>query len=133
MLSCGCWCISRGHICAPKGDDTRIVFSVYDTDCNEFDLSGASEIVFIVADGAMIGGNIQAGGAVLIEKRMTLGDILISTNLYQYSLTITSAESADLPRSRLYYETQVTTSSGEKRTVSAGLFEATSTMIKDIA
>lgn len=132
---CGCEkcaCIRRGSICAPRGDDTRILFSVYDTDGDEFDISGADEIVFIVAEGSWIAGNIYPGNPVYIEKRLTDGEILIAGTDYQFIVDVTAADTADLPRTNLYYEVQVTTSAGLKKTVSAGIFKAENTMIKDL-
>lgn len=125
MAACDCQgCISRGSICAPKGDDTRILFTVLDDDGDEFDISGATEIVFIVAD--------SINGEVRIVKRLSDGDISISTNQYQFYLTVTAAETASLPRGKNYYEAQITTSAGLKKTVSHGLFRATETRIKDL-
>lgn len=129
----GISCIHRGSICAPRGDDVRVVFSVFDQDDDEFDLSGASEIVFIVADGEIVGGNVYPGGSVLIEKRLTDGEVIIAGTDYQFIVDVPNAETAVLPRTRLYYEVQVTTSAGLKKTVSAGIFRAENTMIKDIA
>lgn len=132
---CGVWncsCIYRGFICAPRGDDSRIIVSVYDTDGDEFDIIGSSEIVFIVADGEFVGGNTYPGGTVLIEKRLSDSDIIIAGTGWQYVVDLTADETAALPRTNLYYETQVTTSAGLKKTVSAGIFKAENTMIKDI-
>lgn len=132
---CGVWncgCIERGYICVPRGDDSRIIFSVRDTDGDEFDVAGADEIVFIVADGEIIGGNTYPGGTVLIEKRLSDGEILIAGTGWQYVVDLSDTETAALPRTNLYYETQVTNSAGLKKTVSAGIFKAENTMIKDI-
>lgn len=129
----GVSCIHRGAICAPRGDDTRIVFSVFDEDSDEFDVTGASEIVFIVADGSVVGGNVYPGGSVLIEKRLTTGGVIISGTGYQFIVDVTNSETAPLPKTKLYYEVQITTSAGLKKTVSAGIFRADDTMIKDIA
>lgn len=123
--SCGCGgCIRRGNICAPKGDDALIVFSIYDTDGDEFDLTGAAEIVFMVAD--------EYDGEVRFVKRLTDAQIQISTNGYQFAVTVTDEDTADLIRVNNYYEVQVTTSAGLKKTVSAGNFEATNTMIRGL-
>ncbi len=117
-------CIKLGSLCVPRGDDALVVFSIYDTDGDEFDLTGASEIVFAVSD--------DKQGQVRIVKRLTEGDIQISTNGYQLSFTLTDEDSV-LPVNRTnYYEVQVTTSGGLKRTVSAGVYRAEKTIIKDI-
>lgn len=117
-------CIASDAICAPRGDDVRVIVSVFDTDGDEFDIVGATEIVFAVAD--------VKGGAVRIAKRLTLGDISISTNGFQFIVTITDADTESLVRVKNYYEAQVTTSSGLKKTVSAGLFRSDDTIIKDL-
>lgn len=132
---CGVWdcsCIHRGFICAPRGDDSRLIVSVVDSDGDEFDIIGASEIVFIVADGMIVGGNTYPGGTVLIEKRLSDGEITIAGTGWQYVVDLSDTETAALPRNNLYYETQVTTSAGLKKTVSAGIFRAENTMIRSI-
>lgn len=118
-------CISPGAICGPKGDDVYVVFSVFDTDGDEFDLTGAEEIVFLVADSKM--------GVVRFIKKMSEGDVQIGGSLYQFMVTITDDDTASLVKVTNYYEVQVTTSTGLKKTVSAGVFKATDTMIKDVA
>lgn len=125
-MNCNCddVCVSSGYICAPRGDYTRIIFSVYDTDGDEFPVTGAQEIVFIVAD--------SFGGTVRITKRLTTGGITISTNGYQFVVTVLAAEAATLVRNDNYYEAQVTNSAGLKKTVSAGKFKSQDTMIKDL-
>lgn len=128
----GVSCIHRGSICAPRGDDTRIIFSVFDNDGDEFDIMGASEIVFIVADGEVVGGNVYPGGAVLIEKRLTTGGVSLAGSGYEFVVDVDAADTAALNQTRLYYEAQVTTSAGLKKTVSAGIFRAENTMIRNI-
>ena len=126
-MSCECedtGCIKLGVICAPQGDDVRVLFSVYDTDGDEFDISGATEIVFLVA--------AERGGVVYFTKRLSLGQAGISTNGYQFWVDVTDTDSV-LPIARVnYYEAQVTTSAGLKKTVSAGSYIATKTAIKDL-
>lgn len=122
---CGCVsCISGGFICAPKGDDVMIIFSVYDTDGDEFDIRGATEIVFIVAD--------HKGSEVRIVKKLSLGQVQISTNGFQFSVTLSDDDTSDLVVVKNYYEAQLTTSAGLKKTVSAGILRADNTMIKDL-
>ena len=132
-MSCGCGgCITRGGICVPRGDDTTVIFSVYDSDDSQYDISGATEIVFIVAEGVVVGGNIGPGGAVLIEKRLSLDEIVIAGTLFQFTVAIDAADTTGFAISRNYYEVQVTTSSGLKKTVANGVFTSQNTMIKDI-
>ena len=132
-MSCNCGsCVSRGFICVPRGDDMSILFSVRDDDDDEFDISGASEITFIVAAGVWIGGSITPGGAVLLEKRLTDGEITIAGTGFQFVVDIDGADTADFTQTNNYYEVRVETSGGNAKTVSAGLFKSENTMIKDI-
>lgn len=135
--SCDCCrngisCIHRGSICSPRGDDTRVIFSVFDNDGDEFDVTGAQEIVFIVANGEVVGGNLWPGGTVLIEKTLTGGGVALAGSGYQFVVDIDADDTAALNQTRLYYEVQVTTSAGLKKTVSAGIFRAENTMIRNI-
>lgn len=127
-----CGCIKRGSICVARGDDTRVFISVYDSKGDEFDLRGASEIVFIVSDGIDLGGGIYPGGTVLIEKRLSLSEIIIAGTEYQFVVDLTHEDTADLPRTNLYFEAQVTSSADLKHTVLAGIFVAQNTQIKDL-
>jgi len=95
-------------------------------------LHRASHHPEITADGEVISGNMGPGGSILVEKRMSDGEISIAGTLYEFAVTFTSADTESLPRTNLYYEARVTTSAGLNKTVSAGLFKAENTMIKDI-
>lgn len=119
-------CPPRGFICVPKGDDCVVVMTVKENDCDGeyFDISGASEIVFVVAD--------ELGGTVRITKKMSLAEVSISTNLYQFYFTVTASNTAALVRQSNYFECQVTSAAGLKKTVLTGIFKATDTMIKDL-
>lgn len=125
ICNSGDQCIKPGFICAPQGDDVLVVFSIYDTDGDEFDLTGASEIVFAVSD--------YRRGTVRIVKRLSDGEVQISTNGYQFAVTLTDDDTIAPVHVKNYYEVQVTNSAGLKRTVSAGRYSADHTMIKDIA
>lgn len=119
-------CIEAGYICVPKGDDNLIVFTVRENDAEGalFDISGASEIVFAVAD--------EIGGTVRIVKKLSTGGVNISTNDYQFYLTVSSSDTSGLMKQTNYYECRVTSSDGKKKTVSYGVFKAVDTIIKDI-
>lgn len=126
-------CVPRGFICAPRGDDAKIVFDVYDEDGDEYDLTGATQIAFVVAAGRDFGGYVMHSGfPVHIVKRLTTGGVTILPSLYQFEVNLSSAETGALPVAHLYYEARVTNSSGKSRTVSLGNFHSTPTMIKDI-
>lgn len=132
-MSCQCGsCISRGTICVPRGNSTVIIFSVRDSDGDLFDISGASEIVFTVSDGEWISGSIGPGGTPRITKRLTDGQIIISTNLYQFRVVINNADTIPLIAEHNYYEAEVTAANGRKYTVSNGLFKSPNTQIRGI-
>lgn len=132
-MSCGGGrCVSRGFICVPRGDDMSILFSVYDDDGDEFDISRASEIKFIVAAGVWIGGNITPGGTVLVEKRLSTGGVTKAGTGFQFVVDIVGADTAAFTQTNNYYEVRVETSGGNAKTVSAGLFKSENTMIKGI-
>ena len=116
-----------GYICVPRGDSATVVFTVHeDADYGPFmDISGADEIVFIVAD--------TQGGTVRITKEFSASQIFISTNGYQFYTTITSADSDTLVQVTNYFECRVTSPTGENRTVARGVFKSPNTMIKDLA
>lgn len=119
-------CPTSGAFCLPKGDDLTVVVTVRENtiDGDLADISDATEIVFIIAD--------ELGGTVLVTKRLSLGQITISTNNYQFSTTITNAESALLINTLNYFEARITTASGAQRTVLTGTVRAPLTMIKDL-
>lgn len=117
-------CAPRGAFCIYSGDDAYLIFSVYDSDGDEFDISGASEIVFAVAD--------KNGGEVRIVKRLTSGEIVISSNMYQFMVSVDSVDTESLSVVNNYYEARITSSSGLNHTVSSGLFKCDKTIIKDI-
>ena len=127
-MNCGCdesACIKLGYICAPQGDDLRVLVSVYDLDGDEYDLTGAQEIVFAVADDRL--------GTVRLVKTLSEDDIAISTNGYQFVVYLTEDDTI-LPVKRVnYYEVRVTNAEGDHKTVAAGNYTATRTIIKDIA
>lgn len=132
-VNCSCGgCISRGAICVPRGDDRRVIFSVKDSDGDEYDISGASEIVFIIAEGLNMSGNVYPGGSVIVEKRLTTGGIVLAGTGYQFVVLLDTVDTADLPAMRMYYEARITSAGGEQYTISNGLFLSQDTMIKDI-
>lgn len=97
-----------------------------------FDISAASEIVFMVSDGEWISGSISPGGTPRITKLLTSGQIVISTNLYQFRVIINNADTIPLIAEHNYYEVEVTASNGRKYTVSNGLFKSPNTQIRGV-
>lgn len=132
-MSCGCGgCISRGFICSPRGDDIKVLVSVMSSEGQEYDITGASEIVLVVATGEWVGGNIYPGGTVDFEKKMSDGDIQIAGTGYQFLVSISGSDTADMDTTQRYYEIRITSSAGENSTISSGVFFAENTMIKDL-
>ena len=127
-MTCGVnQCDFSQTICVPRGDSRELLFTVHENDCDGalLDISGASEIVFIVAD--------EFGGTVRIEKRLTDLEIEISNNLYQFSVELTGADTDTLVRVSNYFECRITSATGRTTTVANGLFKSQDTMIKDLA
>lgn len=127
-MSCNCGgCISRALLCIGGGNDKRFLFSVLDELHDEVDISGASEIVFSVSDGIMIGGNINAGGTLRFEKKLSDGGVVIAGTGYQFVVDIGPADTALLVKSDNYFDVTITTSGGEVYTIKAGIFRVTQT------
>lgn len=127
-MSCNCdGCISRQLLCIGLNNNKSFLFSVLDENGDEVDISTASEILFTVSDGVIIGSNLEAGGIVRIEKRLTDGDITISGTGYQFIVDVIPADTELLVRSDSYWDATVTTSSGNVYTVKAGIFRVTKT------
>lgn len=127
MCDQGCeTCPPKGYICVPRGDSLLVIVPVRDGQCNGalVDISGVSEIVFAVAD--------EVGGVVRILKRMSDGEINVSTNDYEFYFSITSADSSALVRQTNYFEMRVTSAGGEEKTVLTGILKSPETIIKDI-
>lgn len=126
-VNCGCGCVYRANLCIGLNNDKRFIFSMYDQDGDEFDVSAATEIVFSVSDGIEVGGNVLAGGVVRFEKRLTTSGVSITGTGYQVVVDVTPADTATLVHNRNYYDLTVTTSSGMNYTVVAGVFELVNT------
>lgn len=126
-MTCGCGCVSRANLCIGLNNDKRFVFSIYDQDGDEFDVSAATDISFSVSDGIEVGGNVLAGGTVRFEKTLLTSGVAIAGTGYQVVVDVTDADTITLVKSRSYYDLTVTTSSGLKYTVSAGVFTLIST------
>lgn len=121
-------CVKRTSICVPSGDYRRIVVSVYDTDGNAFDISSASNIVFLVSQGSTFNGSVFPGGLDVFEKNLGNGITLAGTG-YQYVVDIEPADTIDLIHRVHYFETAVVTTEG-KVTVLCGRFLVAPTQIE---
>lgn len=124
-MSC---CIKRGSVCIPKGDSKRILVSVKKNGV-EHDISGATDIVFVVATGQDEGaGSMVSGGTNVITK--TLGNgITRAGNDYQYYVQFDAEDTIDLPYQKYYFETAVITGNS-KVSVLCGNFNAINTQIQ---
>lgn len=122
----GCNCPATGVICVPRGDALRVVVDVRENTCSGdlYDITGASEIVFAVAD--------ELGGVDRIVKRLSDAEIGISTNGYQFYFTINSADSLALVRNTNYFEIRLTTATGAPKTIMCGVLSSPQTIIKDL-
>jgi len=108
-------------IAVPQDNDATLEFTYQDQDGNLLDLTGVSEIDFVVFT--------SIDGTAEIEKTYTGGDIVIYGNDYQFSVPITDLDTQGLTNRLSYHECRVTNSDGEKRTVSAGIFRCEKTYI----
>ena len=105
----------------PQSNDANLVFDFQDQTGALLDLTGVSEIEFVVFD--------EQNGTAEIEKTLSGGDIVIYGNNYQFQVTISKADTLLLTNRLSYHECEVTNSGGETRTVSAGLFRCENTSI----
>lgn len=103
-------------------DDQLFRFNVKDQDGVPVDISGATEITFIVA--------AAVDGAIFITKTLTGSTISIGSDT-MFTLSVTDTESGGLTPGNHYWEAQITNSSGEKSTVGAGTFTVQDTKIGD--
>jgi hypothetical protein len=118
-------CPPTAELCMPNGDGGMFLFVVRDQDGDFFDLTGAAEITFLVAD--------TLGGTVRILKTLSDGDIEISGTGRDFHLTLTRDDTTDLVRIKNYFEATVLTTGGIHHTVVSGIFRAPETMNKDLA
>lgn len=127
-IGCCDECIPRELICVGENNSKRFLFSVFEYKTNdEFDISGASDIVFTVSDGVSMSGNLYAGGAIKIEKKLSEGDVILAGTGYQFIVDINPSDTALLEYRDNYWDVTVTTSGGDVYTVKAGIFRVTKT------
>ena len=119
-------CPPKGYICLPRGDAVLVKIAVHENSCDGdlFDISAASEIVFLVAD--------SLGGTVRITKKLSTNGIAVSTNGFELYFTITSADCDSLVNQTNYFECRITTAAGHPKTVLSGVFKSPDTMIKEL-
>jgi len=108
----------------PRADYRLILVTVRDRNGDFVDVDGFEEIRFVVAD--------SFGGTVRIDKSLSDGNIMISTNNRQFYFEITEADSMALVNNLNYYECRATASVGKPQTILAGLFRSPETMIAEI-
>lgn len=108
----------------PQDNDAYLVFDVVDNDENLVDITGSSEVIFAAFT--------QKGGVAEIVKKLSLSEITIFGSGYKFGFWINASEASALTNRLSYHECQITNSIGKKRTVSAGVFRAEKTYIKDI-
>lgn len=121
-MSCSCGsCLPNTVWCVPRGDYRLFVVDVTDENGNLIDITGFSEIEYIIAD--------ERGGSVELSKSLTGGSINIAGTGYQFTMAITEADSAALSKNLLYHELRLTDGGGEAQTLLAGLFRSPDTML----
>lgn len=115
-MSCGV--IHEINLSIAAGDDKSFLFTAYDEDGELLDISGASQITFIIA---------RRSGAVLLEKVIGAGVLINNAN--QFTVEITDFDSADLPVGVLYCEAHLVNATGKKYTIGAGPFTVARSII----
>lgn len=131
-MNCDCGdCIPRETLCIGGGNSKRFLFSVLDQDGDEFDISAATQISFIVSDGVWVSGNLTAGGQVRIQKLLTSGGVAIAGTGYQFIVDILPTDVELLQSDNNYWDATVTTAAGNVYTVKAGIFRVTQTSAGD--
>lgn len=108
-------------ISVPQDNDARLIFDYQDQDGTLLDLTGVSEIEFVIFN--------DRDGVSEVSKTLTGGDITIFGNMYQFSVPISATDTQGLTNRLSYHECQVVNSDGDKRTVSAGIFRCEKTYI----
>ena len=103
-------------------DDKRFFFNAVDSDNVPLDLSGFSEITFIISQSVTT--------AILLSKTLT-GATISTTAGGIFYLDISSAESGALPTGVLYCEAKLVATSGDQQTVAVGHFRNLDTLIGD--
>lgn len=131
-MSCGCnGCIPRQTLCMGRGNSKRFLFSVLDSDGDEFDVSSAAAIEFVISDGVWLSGNLGAGGIRRVVKSLTAGGVTIAGTGYQFAVDVTPADTGLLVNENNYWDVTVTNSAGGVYTVSAGIFRVIDTSLGD--
>lgn len=105
----------------PKGNSATITYTAKNKLGELVDISGALEITFSVLTDSPAN-----GGALVFEKTLSGGDIVMHGDDNRFSFTITAAETAAISGRLLYHECNMQTSA-HTRTGSAGVFRAETT------
>lgn len=114
--------IKRVDLVCPQHNDRTFLVTIRDQDGDLLDVSGATEITFIVSR------NVRS--APIITKTRTGGTVGLTTNS-QLQIDISDVESGGLQPGNNYYEIEVINSAGSKYTALAGKFVVEDTRISD--
>ncbi|QDP55386.1 MAG: hypothetical protein Tp176DCM1853251_70 [Prokaryotic dsDNA virus sp.] len=107
----------------PQHNDGRFVFTVYDENGDEEDITSVTEIEWIVAR--------SRAGTPLLTKTLTGGGVqLTGTASFYFDFADTDSGTLGVT-GRLYHECRLTLSTGEHRTAFAGAFEHRNMVIGD--
>lgn len=97
-----------------QGDDRRIFIKVRDEKGDPVNISDATQITFAVAR--------SAGSPLLIEKRLTEGDITITGNDDEFYFDLEADETGAIARGSYQYEAEVITAGGLVYTINRDAF-----------
>lgn len=115
-------CIKEIKLCIGQGNDKGFLFTAYDQTGALLDVSGASQITFIIS--------ASVTSSILLTKTLSGGGVVLS-NAHQFRVQISDTESAALPIGGLYCEVGIVSATGEKYTLGAGVFTVQDTRIWD--
>lgn len=114
-----CGCPSNVVFCVPRGDYRRIIANVVDLDGDALDISGFSNIEYVIAN--------DVDSAPIVSKSLGAG-IVIGGDNASFVITLTEADSASLQQDYSYQECRLTNGT-EGQTMFAGFFRSPNTIL----
>lgn len=112
-------CISNKVFCVPRGDYRRIIVNVIDANGSAVDISGFSEIEYVIAN--------DVNSAPIVSKTLGAG-IVIGGDNASFVVTLSEADTALLTQEYSYQECRLT-NGVEGQTIFAGFFRSPDTIL----
>lgn len=114
-----CGGIANKVFCVPRGDYRRIIVNVTDEDGGALDISGFSNIEYVIAP--------SVDDVPTITKSLGSG-IVLGGDQSSFVITLTEADTATITSDYVYHECRLTNGS-EGQTVFAGFFRSPDTIL----